>query len=60
MTSAERRRLDRFFKHVNRKLDSIEANFRFMRSLHKFEINQLKAKIRRLPRRTRAAKAGAR
>lgn len=54
MTAAERRQLDRFIKHVNRKLDSIEANFRFMRSLHKFEIDQLKAKIRR----KRAAKAG--
>lgn len=53
MTARERTVFDRFIKHVNRKLDRIEANIRFSQSLHEFEVTQLKAKLAKATRRRR-------
>lgn len=56
MTIAEQKRIGKFLQHVERRLRQIEANFRMMRSLHEFEVTQLKAKHAKQLARARKAR----
>ena len=48
MTDRERKKLDRFIKHVNRKLNRIQRNITLRDSLHELEVAALKGKIAKL------------
>jgi predicted aldo/keto reductase-like oxidoreductase len=51
VTARERAVLDRFIKHVNKKLNRIEANYRDLLALHDLEKHQLQKQIAQLRKR---------